>query len=465
MGLLWKTDAPQGEVPMVHLEYQEWAAETLGWYPELLWGNAPSLDGGGHQHNWSDLERDAMQVRQGRLASPSRGGGTVPLDIERRPARFGKVRLGRKVQRKITKGPRKGEMIEVPMATDHFVIDDLPEVQAVYGEEPTEFRIFFLWNDPAKTFPHFLKLYGGRRLKCLGDGNWILRRSFDAKENSDGSITPGQRIVDGVDEGTGKPVECPWRACEFYGMDGCRETGRLLFGFQEIPRLGFYEVVVHKMGVQAISGQLDAAMAVFGQIVRIPWVMKLADYPVTFDVLDERTGEMVERTRDVKIPQIEIDFQFLQKHMALKTWGAPDPFLLESGQQLAALTSAAQIEPEDMEDHEEERLSAAELREIEGEFEEEASQSDEAMFEAEVNAAEDALGDLETGESTEPTPSIKGANDFWVELQAQYNVKPGDPKVKALLAERAAQEADNEKKKGYWQRSWNFIIERMVGKG
>ena len=174
---------------MVHLEYQEWAAETLGWYPELLWGNAPSLDGGGHRHNWSDLEREAMQVRQGRLASPSRGGGTVPLDIERRPARFGKVRLGRKVQRNITKGPRKGETIEVPMATDHFVIDDLPEVQAVYGEEPTEFRIFFLWNDPAKTFPHFLKLYGGRRLKCLGDGNWILRRSFDAKENSDGSIT------------------------------------------------------------------------------------------------------------------------------------------------------------------------------------------------------------------------------------------------------------------------------------
>ena len=29
----------------------------------------------------------------------------------------------------------------------------------------------------------------------------------------------------------------------------------------------------------------------------------------------------------------------------------------------------------------------------------------------------------------------------------------------------AMEEADNEKKAGYWQRSWNFIIERMVGRG
>ena len=88
-------------------------------------------------------------------------------DIRRLP-RIGKIHLGRRLK------SQRGT--EYPKESDDFVIDELPEVIAVYGPHPKALDIIIPVEDQGVWFPQAFKCYGSAAsLVCIGDGRTAMR--------------------------------------------------------------------------------------------------------------------------------------------------------------------------------------------------------------------------------------------------------------------------------------------------
>ncbi len=86
----------------------------------------------------------------------------------RRIPRLGMIRLGMKVQ------SASDPKVTYPKEVSYFVCP--PEVQAVYGEQPTELDVMFPVNDETVVFPQKLAWFGqGKGLKCHGNKQTALR--------------------------------------------------------------------------------------------------------------------------------------------------------------------------------------------------------------------------------------------------------------------------------------------------
>ncbi|MDP2954555.1 MAG: hypothetical protein Q8O76_14730, partial [Chloroflexota bacterium] len=82
------------------------------------------------------------------------------ISEQRQYPRLGKIRLGIKIT---------GDKGEYPRPTDYLVCP--PEVQAAYGEKPTELPIMFPVEDVALFAAQWYKCYSRTRgLICKGDG-------------------------------------------------------------------------------------------------------------------------------------------------------------------------------------------------------------------------------------------------------------------------------------------------------
>jgi hypothetical protein len=102
---------------------------------------------------------------------------TVPglVDESRMPL-GGKIRLG-------YKEPSKKTGKEYPVQADHFVLTDVPEIAAVFGEKPTELEVLLPHRDPEEIMPvAFERWNQANILMCTGNGIEADERPEKGKE-------------------------------------------------------------------------------------------------------------------------------------------------------------------------------------------------------------------------------------------------------------------------------------------
>jgi len=197
-------------------------------------------------------------------------GGNMPIDFlqdRHRAQRLGRVRLGIK---KISKSGK-----EYPVATSYFILNDAAALKAYYGEQPAILNIEFLWDSLEHTFPHYMRRYTAKGLRCLGDGNMILYRVNDQGDvdvRDGNAVYPNGKVV--MDEND-QPVKvhCPGDLCPQYEDGSCKPTGYLRFLPVEAPRLGYYDLVCHQRAVVGILTQLKLTIGIFHHLTGIPFIL------------------------------------------------------------------------------------------------------------------------------------------------------------------------------------------------
>lgn len=166
----------------------------------------------------------------------------------RRIPLLGRIRLGLKVQ----KTRQDGSVVEYPTETNYFVVP--PEVQAVYGPQPTELDIMLPSDHEEAVFPQSLSWFGrSKGLKCKGD----------------------METAERVNEQTGEweKRSCP---CEHYKSEQnpkgeCTETGILIAILPKVNMGGTYQLRTKSFhSTVDINSGLDYIRALIGRISMVP---------------------------------------------------------------------------------------------------------------------------------------------------------------------------------------------------
>lgn len=164
--------------------------------------------------------------------------------------RLGKIRLGVKVEKVGSKGP-----VQFPRETTGFVCP--PEVEAVYGENPTELDVLLPSDDPEVVFQQKLVLYGsGTGIKCHGNGEQAERLNEQTRQF--------------------EPRTCP---CGFLKTPEnpkgqCTEKSSLMVILPTVSMGGCFQITTSSFhSTRNINSALDMARAVAGRIALLP--MKL----------------------------------------------------------------------------------------------------------------------------------------------------------------------------------------------
>lgn len=234
---------------------------------------------------------------------------TKDLEQRYRPQRLGKVRLG------IKKKNKKG--VEYPSATDYFVLPDIPGLKEAYGEKPTTLDIVFLFDSIEMVFPHFHKWYGGRGLRCLGDGEIVYYRTNGPAEKPVVTIRGAvlqeewakytdewEETYDGIFP-IGNTVSCAGVNCPISDGQRCRPTGRLCFSIIGLPMLGYLELTVHQRALLGIAGQLKLAYHIFGHLTGIPFKLHLS----------KETIQVQGKARKIYTPWLEIEPKWMAANL------------------------------------------------------------------------------------------------------------------------------------------------------
>jgi hypothetical protein len=159
------------------------------------------------------------------------------LSDTRRLPRLGIIRLG--IKRKTAAGK------EYPSEVPYFVCP--PEVQAVFGDKPTELDVMFPLDNIEEVFPQAYKYYGSSKgLKCQGDGEIAYRA-----EN-------------------GEFVEraCP---CELFDQGKCKQSGTLMVMLPKVSVGGIYQIRTSSFNsIVDINSGLDYVRAIVGRFCMVP---------------------------------------------------------------------------------------------------------------------------------------------------------------------------------------------------
>ena len=168
----------------------------------------------------------------------------IGLREKRRLPRLGKIRLGVK-----TKSAKTGN--EYPTETPYFVCP--PEVERVYGKQPTELDVLFPLEDTSITIPQAYEYYGsGKGLKCMGDGETALRMD-DTKH-------------DMVER------ECP---CELLEEKKCSKRMHLRVILPSVNIGGIYQIDTSSFNsIIDINSSVDYIRALVGRIALVPLKLK-----------------------------------------------------------------------------------------------------------------------------------------------------------------------------------------------
>jgi len=155
-----------------------------------------------------------------------------------RMPRLGSIRLGIKV--KNAKG------VEYPKATDYFVCPE--EVQAVYGDKPTDLRVAFPLEDETifakQSYSHYTRTRG---LVCRGNGETAMRL-IDIKtgalptEDSKQVEMRAWRCCPKNDEADESPDLCPEFTGQGYKAPQCRLLMQLQVLLPEVPGIGVWQI-------------------------------------------------------------------------------------------------------------------------------------------------------------------------------------------------------------------------------
>ncbi len=161
------------------------------------------------------------------------------LSDRRRLPRLGSIRLG--IKASATAGK------EYPKEVPWFVCP--PEVQAIYGEKPTELDVMIPINELDAVFPVAYKFYGSSKgLKCTGDGEVAFRVNDETKE---------------MDQRT-----CP---CELLEEGKCKQSGTLMVIVPKVSVGGIYQIRTSSFNsIVDISSGIDYVSALLGRFALVP---------------------------------------------------------------------------------------------------------------------------------------------------------------------------------------------------
>lgn len=166
------------------------------------------------------------------------------LSEKRRLPRLGKIRLGIK-----KKSAKTGA--EYPAEVPYLVVP--PEVQAVYGDKPTEIDVMLPLDDLDAVFPVSYKFYGsGKGLKCNGDGEMAYFANDTTKETEE--------------------RKCP---CENLTNGKCKQSGTLSVMLQKINVGGIYQITTSSFNsIVDLASGIDYVKALIGRVAMVPLKLK-----------------------------------------------------------------------------------------------------------------------------------------------------------------------------------------------
>jgi hypothetical protein len=172
----------------------------------------------------------------------------------RRMPRLGKIRLGVKVE----KLGRNGST-QYPKETEYFVCP--PEVQAIYGEKPTELDVMLPLDDPEIVFQQKLALYGsGAGLKCQGNGRIAERYNEQTKQWEE------------------RTCPCEFLRTETNPKGACTEQSHLMVLLPKVSLGGCYQITTRSFhSTVALNSALDYIRGLAGRIALLP--LKLRRVP------------------------------------------------------------------------------------------------------------------------------------------------------------------------------------------
>lgn len=195
----------------------------------------------------------------------------------RRLPRLGKIRLGLKVRNQAGK--------EYPTETEHFVCP--PEVEAVYGETPTELEVMLPSDNPEEVFVQKYAMYGaGSGLKCHGNGEQAERYNEQTKSWD---------VI---------PCTCPNLKSDENPRGACTPQSHLMVMLPKVAMGGCYQITTRSFhATVGINSSLDLIRALAGRIALVP--LKLRRVPtVTQYNGSKKTHYILNLILDASLPQI-----------------------------------------------------------------------------------------------------------------------------------------------------------------
>ena len=175
-----------------------------------------------------------------------------------------------------------------------------PEVQAVYGEEPTELKIVFLSDDLDLIASQYYRAYNATNgLICRGDG-YTADALLDADELQRGggelalnawahgeTRGPGSKATSKFVRqqigcgGTGYEGSPP---CPMFAAKKCAIRNYLQFAIKDVPGLGVYQLDTGStISTRQINGAIELARLMFGGIRGVPCTLRRVKKDVSPD--------------------------------------------------------------------------------------------------------------------------------------------------------------------------------------
>lgn len=235
-------------------------------------------------------------------AAPQKFHSIKGLSDQRRLPRLGKIRQGIKMT-----GPNGSYPVETP----HFVVP--PEVERVYGPQPTSLKILLPLNSRSDIFPQAYKWYSRQGLKCKGNGETATRRWADC--NADlrtfigGTHKPGDLVE----------VPCP---CPLLQSKDCGPVGHLLVMLPEVSVSGIYQIdVTSQTSLVELNSAIDLTGNLLGRIAMVPFTLRRTPYTMMVDGTS-RTHYLLQLTYDGNIDDARA---IRATQQSLPTLALPEP--------------------------------------------------------------------------------------------------------------------------------------------
>lgn len=216
--------------------------------------------------------------------------------------RLGKIHLGVKVE-------QEGKA-SYPRATDHFVCP--PEVQEVFGAEPTELAIAFPTDDVNQCASHWYRAYSARGLVCRGDGEEATRLvDMKATVSGDGelpeSLHPKHwKIATARSESTAyHAIQCPPDTCPQFASKACRPIMNIQFMLPTVPGLGIWQIDTSSWNsIRNVLSGLQLVQALIGRVSGIPLTLALVPLQVQPEGQAKKTVRVLRLTAPYKLSDL-----------------------------------------------------------------------------------------------------------------------------------------------------------------
>jgi len=310
----------------------------------------------------------------------------VGISDKTRLQKVGRIRLGHR-ELVMHKGPEK-KAIYRPVADPFFVLTDAPAVADVAGDNPTSLRIIFLSDNMEKTFPHYLRRYSARGLRCMGDGQTVMYHINDdgIKDVNNGLLCNDKGVTtlfpvgDSKEKTQARAMPCAGLDCPFYATLECKPTGYLRFALADMPRQGYLDLVCHQRATIGIKTSLELSLSTFGRLTGIPFILHRGDEEsVQVRTKDGKTQAML-----IRVPWLEVDPAWYLANVSRTT-----DILVESAKRRQLQAQLARVSLFGEEPGENVKLLEAAIQEFENEsFEGEKAALDEDSDEVVEGTAE-----------------------------------------------------------------------------